>query len=106
MSVPDINCVGKELHKWILANKDELLLEYDNQQEKELEVFGDWHCPSMRLSPMNRCHVALSDRRAKIQNATATTPDQVVSTEFGRKVILEERFGTFLTNKGNTRSLK
>ena len=35
MSVPDINCVGKELDKWILANKYELLLEYDKQQDKE-----------------------------------------------------------------------
>ena len=43
---------------------------------------------------------------AKIRNATATTPDQVGSTEVGRKVVLEERFGTFLTNKGNTRRLE
>ena len=106
MSVPDINCVGKELHKWILANKDELLLEYNKQQDKEQETFGVWKRSSVRLSIINLCHVALRDRRAKIQNATATTPNQVRSTEVGRKVILEERFGTFLTNKGNTRSLE
>jgi hypothetical protein len=107
MSVSDINCVGKELDIWQLANKDELLLEYDKQQEKEHEVFGDWERSSMRLSILQRCHVALRDRRTKIRNATATTtPDQGGSTEVGREVVLEERFGTFLKNKGNTRSLK
>ena len=106
MSVPDINCVGKELDIWLLANKDELLLEYDKQQDKEQEAFGVWNRSSVRLSIINRCHVALRDRRAKIRNATATTPDQVGSTEVGPKVVLEERFGTFLTNKGNTRSLE
>ena len=106
MSVPDINCVGKELDKWLLANKDELLLEYDKQQEKEHEVFGDWERSSMRLSILQRCHEALSDRRAKIRNAAAATPDQAGSTDVGDDVFLEERFLTFLTNKGNTRSLE
>ena len=106
MSVPDINCVGKELDKWLLANKDELLLEYDKQQEKEHEVFGDWERSSMRLSLLQRCHEALSDRRAKIRNAAAATPDQAGSTDVGDDVFLEERFLTFLTNKGNTRSLE
>ena len=106
MSVPDINCVGKELDKWMTANKDELLSEYDKQQEKEREVFGDWESSSMRLSPLNRCEVALSDRRAKIRNVAAATPDQAGSTDVGDDVFLEERFLTFLTNKGNTRSLE
>ena len=106
ISVPDINCVGKELDIWRLANKDELLLEYNKQQEKEHEVFGDWERSSMRLSILQRCHEALSDRRAKIRNAEAATPDQVGSTDVGDEDILKERFLTFLTNKGNTRSLE
>ena len=69
-------------------------------------MFGDWERSSMRLSPLDRCHEALSDRRAKIRNAAAATPDQAGSTDVGRRVFLQERFGTFLTNKGNTRSLE
>ena len=106
MSVPDINCVGKELDIWVLANKDELLHEYDNQQDKESEVFGDWDWHSVRLSILQRCHVALRDRQAKIRNATDSTPNQVRSSDVGDNVVLEERFLKFLTNKGNTRSLE
>ena len=106
MSVPDINCLGKELDIWLRDHQDELLLEYDTQQEKERETFGDWERSSMRLSPLDRCHEALIDRRAKIRNAAAATPDQAGSTDDGSRVFLQERFGTFLTNKGNKRSLE
>ena len=53
---------------------------------------------------MDRCHVVLRDRRARIKNATANKPNHVGSTEFRPKAILEEKFVSFLTNRGNTRS--
>ena len=89
MSVPDRNSTWQEEAKWIHDHQDELLAEYEKQQDKEREVFGEWNRSIMSLSLMDWCYVVLRDRRARIQNATATTPDQVGSTEVGPKAVLK-----------------
>ena len=95
MPVPDSNSTWQEEAKWIQDHQDELLADHEKQQDKERQVFGEWNCSSMRSRPIDWCHVDLRDRRARIQNATATTPDQVGSTEGGPKAVSEERFVSF-----------
>ena len=58
----------------------------------------------MMSIPLECCHEVMKDRQYRIKNVTVNTPDHVGSTEVRSKTVLEEKFVSFLTNRGNTRS--
>ena len=62
MSVPNSNSTWQEQEIWMHYHQEELLEEYNQQQDKEREVFGEFTASYMMSSPLERYHEVLQDR--------------------------------------------
>ena len=102
--VPDSNSTWEEVDERIHDHRDKLLAEHNEQEDAERKLFREYTGSYMMSSLLDWCREVLKDRHDRIKNATAITPGHDRSMEIHANAVMKDKYLSFLTNTGNTRS--